>query len=311
MTTEHSVPSTNALIRGTVGTMSQDKQRLLRDLIRSYSSCLVAYSGGVDSVLLAYVAWQELGVKSLAVIADSPSLARSELAEAEEISREFGFPLRTVKTTEFEDINYTSNPENRCYFCKKELFSYMEPIAREEGFRVIAYGENASDLGDFRPGSRAATEFRVRAPLKEAGFTKDDIRGLSRELGLPTHEKPQMACLSSRVPHGEEVTPEKLSMIEKAELIVRKAGFFDVRVRHHELKKGALARIELGPEELAVGFDAGRFADLAREIKRMGYLHVTLDLIGYRRGGADQPGSPGSGPVPSRQIADNFSEKMG
>jgi uncharacterized protein len=254
---------------------------------------MVAYSGGVDSVFLALVAHQELGNKSLAVIADSASLPRRELAEALEIAEKFGFPVRVVKTAEFDNPEYLKNPQNRCYFCKSELFSELEPLAKTEGFALIAYGENASDVGDFRPGAKAAGEFQVRAPLKEAGLTKAEIRDYSAKLGLPTAEKPQMACLSSRVPYGENVSPEKLRMIEAAENALRDLGFHDVRVRHHELKTGQLARIELGPDELARIFQNGASAKVVAACKAAGYTHATLDLEGYRRGSLnaalDQP----------------------
>ena len=215
--------------------VSTDKLEQLRATLRAYGSCLVAYSGGVDSVFLARVAHDVLGPRALAVIADSPSLPRRELEEALEIAGKFQFPVRVVKTAEFENPDYLSNPANRCYFCKHELFEHLTPIARAEKFAVIAYGENASDVGDFRPGAQAAAEFQVRAPLKEAGLTKAEIRELSAQLGLPTADKPQMACLSSRIPYGEPVTPEKLAMIEAAEYVLRDLGFYDVRVRHHEL----------------------------------------------------------------------------
>ena len=187
--------------------MVSEKYEQLRGLLRSYGSCLVAYSGGVDSVFLAYVAHEVLGDKALAAIADSPSLPRRELEEALALGRQFSFPVRVVRTREFENPSYLANPDNRCYFCKHELFTELAPLARAEGFAVIAYGENASDIGDFRPGAQAAAEFQVRAPLKEAGLTKADIRELSAQLGLPTADKPQMACLSSRVPYGEAGHP--------------------------------------------------------------------------------------------------------
>ena len=301
---------------------AEQKFEQLRALLRSYGSCLVAYSGGVDSVFLAHAAHQVLGTRALAVIADSPSLPRRELAEALALGERFGFPVRVVRTREFDNPDYLANPLNRCYFCKHELFETLRPIARAEGFAVIAYGENASDAGDFRPGAEAAREFAVRAPLKEAGLTKDDIRQLSARLGLPTAAKPQMACLSSRVPHGQPVTPEKLRMIEAAENLLRDLGFHDVRVRHHELPDArngwrtaaipalssvmelvapsdapqsatpngaaSLARIEVGAGELPRLLENGLAGRVAEALRQIGYRFVTVDLRGYRRGGADE-----------------------
>lgn len=305
--------------------MHAEKLEQLRKLLRSYGSCLVAYSGGVDSVFLARMAHEVLGERALAVIADSPSLPRREFEEALALGKQFQFPVRVIHTAEFDNPSYLANPVNRCYFCKHELFEELAPLARAEGFAVIAYGENASDVGDFRPGAQAAKEFQVRAPLKEAGLTKAEIRALSAQLGLPTADKPQMACLSSRLPYGEAVTPEKLQMIEQAEYVLRDLGFYDVRVRHHELgakstvhspassvwspqssgqdsrlsevveaetqdsgRKASLARIEVGTADLPKLLEAGTAARVAAALKQIGYAHVTVDLQGYRRGSLNE-----------------------
>jgi uncharacterized protein len=271
-----------------------EKLATLRRLIESYESCLIAYSGGVDSAFLAFVAHEVLGDRVLAVIADSPSLPRRELEEAVGLAGRFKIPLRVIRTREFDNLDYLANPPNRCFFCKQELFSRLVPLAKAEGFRVLAYGENASDVGDHRPGAAAAAEFEVRAPLKEAGLSKDEIRRLSAGLGLPTADKPQMPCLSSRIPHGELVTSGKLRMIEAAENLLRDAGFRDVRVRHFELSMGALARIEVGREEIARLTGSGRDAGLADAIRALGYNQVRVDPLGYRRGSlnVDDRGRP-------------------
>ncbi|MGD0650580.1 MAG: ATP-dependent sacrificial sulfur transferase LarE [Verrucomicrobiia bacterium] len=273
------------------------KLEQLKSFLRACGRTLVAYSGGVDSVFLAKVAHDALGDDALAVIADSPSLPRRELQDALDLAEQFGFPVRVIQTQEMADDNYTSNPANRCYFCKSELFDELTKIAKVDGWQTIAYGENASDIGDYRPGALAAAEFRVRAPLKEVGLTKAEIRELSAQLGLPTADKPQMACLSSRIPYGEPVTTEALAMIEAAENVLRDAGFFDVRVRHHEAgtsksesrnPKLYLARIEVGADELSRLFDDRLCESVVASFKQIGYAYVTIDLQGYRRGSANE-----------------------
>jgi uncharacterized protein len=256
----------------------------LKSILRACGRTLVAYSGGVDSTFLAKVAHDTLGEGMLAVIADSPSLPRRELDEALALGRQFQFPVRVITTNELSDSQYAKNPTNRCYFCKTALFGELVKLARAEGWQTIVHGENASDVGDFRPGAQAAAEFQARAPLKEAGITKAEIRQLSTRLGLPTADKPQMACLSSRIPYGEPVTAEALGMIERAENALRDAGFYDVRVRHHR----TVARIEVGPDELSRFLDDEVRATIIKALKEIGYTYVTLDLEGYRRGSINE-----------------------
>ncbi|HON07258.1 MAG TPA: ATP-dependent sacrificial sulfur transferase LarE [Verrucomicrobiota bacterium] len=265
-----------------------EKLEKLKDLIKTFGSCVVAYSGGVDSTFLAFITYQILGNKSLAVIADTPSLPRREFNEAIDIAKKFGFPIKVIKTSEFENPNYLENSMNRCYFCKHDLFDDLQQIARSGGYKVILYGENADDVGDFRPGIKAADEFNARAPLKEVGLTKSEIRELSRSIGLPTSDKPQMACLSTRIPYGEQINMEKLTMIEEAENILRDMGFSDVRVRHHELKQGLLARIEVSPNDIKKVFNNGAHLVIGEALKKIGYNYITIDLLGYRRGSMNE-----------------------
>lgn len=260
-----------------------EKLAHLKSLIHSFESCLIAYSGGVDSALLAVIGFEVLGEKSLATIADSPSLPRHELDEARAISLRFGFPLKVIRTSEFENQAYVSNPINRCYFCRAELFEKMISFASEHEIKVIAYGENATDVMDFRPGRLAAEQYKVRAPLREVGLGKDEIRELSHHYGLPTAEKPAQPCLSSRIPHGEVVNVKKLRLIEAGEKVLRDCGFREFRLRLHELKNGFLARLEVSSDELPNLFK--RWNWLGKRLSEIGFCHITIDLLGYQFGG--------------------------
>lgn len=226
----------------------------------------------------------------MAVIADSPSLPRRELAEAKAIAEEFQFPLEVVSTEEFANEDYLSNPTNRCYFCKAELFQTLTAFAKQRGFATIFYGENASDSGEIRPGREAAEEFVVRAPLREVGLTKAEIRRLSQSMGLPTAEKPAQPCLSSRIPYGERVTPEKLRMIEAGEQAIRRLGIRDLRVRLHEMGGGYLARIEIPREEWPRFLEGDLREKAGDALREAGFRYVTLDVFGYRSGGRSADG---------------------
>lgn len=262
-----------------------EKINQLKSLLKGYGKCLIAYSGGVDSVFLSYVAHQALGEQSLAVIADSPSLAREELKEALEISEKFNFPVRVIQTEEFDNESYLQNAPNRCYFCKSALFEKLKSLMDEEGYLVIAYGENLDDVGDIRPGALAAKEYSIQSPLKQCQFTKADVREASRILGLPTAEKAQMACLSSRIPHGDPVTQKKLEMIEKSELVLKNLGFYGPRVRCHELSFGLLARIEIQPSDWQLLADPSLASEIDSKLKGFGFYYSTFDLGGYKKGG--------------------------
>ncbi len=259
--------------------MLQQKLAQLKQILASFPDVVIAYSGGVDSTFLLKVATDVLGKKAVGVIGVSPSLAQAELQEALRIAREFNWTVVTIPTHEMEDPNYVQNPQNRCYFCKKELFGELFDFARSRGFHVIADGTNVDDLGDTRPGLKAAAEFDVRSPLKEAGLHKQEIRELSRLMGLPTWNKPEMACLSSRFPTGVPITEAKLRQVEAAESILRTLGFRQFRVRHHE----TLARIEVAPEEWTRWLDEALRETVHREFRALGYRHVTLDVRPYQR----------------------------
>jgi pyridinium-3,5-biscarboxylic acid mononucleotide sulfurtransferase len=257
-----------------------DKQSRLFNSLRGLDSVLVAFSGGADSAYLAWAAHQTLAGRALAVTALSASFSRHDREQAEAFVLATGLRHEFIATCEFDNPFYVANNADRCYHCKDELFDQMELLARERNFRTIAYGINADDTHDFRPGHRAAHEHRILSPLLDADLNKQEIRELSRRAGLPTWDRPASACLSSRVPYGIAVTPELLDQIERAESVLRELGFRQFRVRAH----GELARIELAPDELARGL-AGEMAQrISSRLKKLGFAFVTLDLEGYRQG---------------------------
>jgi uncharacterized protein len=253
----------------------------LLDILRGYGSVAVAFSGGIDSTLVAQAARFALGNRAVAVTADSPSVARSELADARRLAEQIGIQHRIVSTDEFADPDYIRNDGSRCYFCKSELYSRIESLLPELGVAVVCSGANLDDQGDYRPGLKAAAEHAVRHPLQEALFTKADVRALARAWGLPTWDKPASPCLSSRLAPGVEVTIERTGRVEAAEAYLRELGLRDCRVRLHE---GELARIEVSGENLAKLADAAVREGLVRRLKQVGFRFVTLDLEGFRSG---------------------------
>ena len=257
-----------------------EKQRALEDHLRSLGRVLIAYSGGIDSAYLAYVAHEVLGENMLAVIADSPSLARAQMEDAVGFAEECRIPLRVIETTEMERPEYRRNDSMRCFHCKDELFTVMDDFAANEGFDAVAYGVNVDDQGDFRPGQKAARNHGVVAPLLQAGLTKADIRGLAQQAGLRVWDKPASACLSSRIEYGREVTPEALLQVEKGEDALRSLGFRQFRVRHH----GQIARIEIARDEMPKAMTAEMASEFTRTFKALGFTYVTLDLEGFRSG---------------------------
>lgn len=262
----------------------RSKEKRLLEALAEHGSLLVAYSGGVDSAYLAHAAHLALGDSVIAVTAVSPSYPRSHREMAERVAREAGFAHRFVHTNELDDANYASNPTNRCYFCRTELFELLEQVRREEGIAAVAYGINTDDTGDHRPGHLAAEEHRVQAPLLDAGLGKAEIRALSRAAGLPSADIPASACLASRIPYGMEVTAEKLEQIDRAEDALRELGYRQVRVRHH----GDLARIELAPDELPRALDPGEAQRMSAALHGAGFRWVSLDLDGYRTGSLNE-----------------------
>jgi uncharacterized protein len=259
----------------------ESKREMLLTLLRDMKRAAIAFSGGIDSTVVAQAAFFALGEHAVAVTADSPSVPRSEVAEAQDLAKRIGIRHVLVKTEEFADPDYTRNDGTRCYHCKDELYSQIETMLPQLGVEIVCSGANLDDQGDYRPGLMAAAEHRVRHPLQEAGFRKSDVRALAQQWGLPTWDKPASPCLSSRLAPGVQVTTERTARIEQAEAFLKRHGLRDVRVRLHE---GELARIEFPAEEVA------RFAQrevretIVDELKRLGFRYVTLDMQGFRSG---------------------------
>ena len=256
------------------------KQDQIETRLRALGRTLVAYSGGVDSAYLAWIAHRALGAKMLAVIADSPSLARTQLVDATAFAQEQGIPLEVIPTTELERPEYARNDASRCFHCKDELFTVMEAFREKHAFDAIAYGVNLDDQGDFRPGQQAARQHHVAAPLLDAALSKEDIRTLAREAGLRLWDKPASACLSSRIEYGRPVTRAALSAVEQGEDALRALGFRQFRVRHH----GDIVRLEIAKDELPRALDPALAAEFTRIFKALGFKFVTLDLEGFRSG---------------------------
>jgi uncharacterized protein len=269
---------------GAPGSALASRERRLYDALSSFDSVIVAFSGGVDSAYLAWVATEVLGPAALCVTADSPSYPDHHRQLALRIASEFNLHHEFVMTFETEQPEYRANPVNRCYYCKSELYEVLSRLAAGRGIAVIVDGSNADDRSDYRPGRQAAREYGVRSPLDEADLTKADIRELSRRAGLPSWDEPASACLSSRIPYHSEVTSEKLRMIERAESALRDLGFRVCRVRHHD----SLARLELGASELHRALEPDIRERIVRELRAIGYQHVTIDMQGYRMGSLNE-----------------------
>jgi len=275
-----------------VSPSAEEKQAFLFSRLAEFSSLIVALSGGTDSAFLAWAAQHILGERALSVTALSPSFSAHDRAKTEEFVTKLGVRHEFIETHEMENPAYRANAVDRCYFCKDELFSVLDELAQGRGFVAVAYGVNADDTLDFRPGHRAATEHQVLAPLLDAGLRKAEIRTLSQSAGLPTWDRPASACLSSRLPYGTEVTPERLALVERGETALRELGFRQFRVRLHD----QLARVEISPDEMPRAFTPQMAAAIADRLKAAGFTYVSLDLQGYRQGSLNEtlssPGRP-------------------
>jgi uncharacterized protein len=267
-----------------VTTELEEKYRRLMQILEAMGGVVVAYSGGVDSSLLLKVSVDVLGDRALAVTAESETYPAREGAEAIELARRLGARHRVIHTEELAIQHFADNPPERCYYCKTELFEKLLGIAREEGLAAVADGSNVDDADDYRPGMRAAAELGVRSPLREAGLTKADIRELSKELGLTTWNKPSFACLASRFPYGDQITAGKLQQVAAAETLLRGLQLAQARVRHH----GDIARIEVDPSEFELITEPSNRTCIVAELRRLGYVYVTLDLRGYQTGSMNE-----------------------